>query len=470
MKTLWNFVLFMAVLCMVGCSEEEEPQRVSFSFREVEVESQCDPVKMIVNANCSWHIQSDKRSLGFSAYNGTGTDTITITVPENDKYETVTYRATIFSDDRTSTDQLIVKQKEKPGLEMGNTLGISEAGGVIELPVKTNDKIVSVKTPDWITFTSSRALTGYTYTFTVEPNKTGEKRSGFIWIYGERTSDCSYISQDSYTPERIHLLNDFSVLTGNSMVSKIVMEPEYADWSKLDLVSGDNCTARIEDGYLYLSVKEYGDFDFSFMSGKSVLNKVSGMYLPKYPVNNYEGFDIFRGERMPISFKHDPDSYIITSSDESVVACHKDKTIEGLEVGGVQLEVVHKQTKISRALLSVTVEPFVILFRLNDIFQTGINRYEVEFVAYAKGKDAGSGFYSFEILDEKGQFVSGGYKELDIEDDKISIYTWPMQIRRENVWNLREAVSGYKIRITSIIDGREFVRESEIDIYSREMW
>ena len=254
------------------------------------------------------------------------------------------------------------------------------------------------------------------------------------------------------------------------MVSKIVMEPEYADWSKLDLVSGDNCTARIEDGYLYLSVKEYGDFDFSFMSGKSVLNKVSGMYLPKYPVNNYEGFDIFRGERMPISFKHDPDSYIITSSDESVVACHKDKTIEGLEVGGVQLEVVHKQTKISRALLSVTVEPFVILFRLNDIFQTGINRYEVEFVAYAKGKDAGSGFYSFEILDEKGQFVSGGYKELDIEDDKISIYTWPMQIRRENVWNLREAVSGYKIRITSIIDGREFVRESEIDIYSREMW
>ena len=187
----------MAVLCMVGCSEEEEPQRVSFSFREVEVESQCDPVKMIVNANCSWHIQSDNRSLGFSAYNGTGTDTITITVPENDKYETVTYRATIFSDDRTSTDQLIVKQKEKPGLEMGNTLGISEAGGVIELPVKTNDKIVSVKTPDWITFTSSRALTGYTYTFTVEPNKTGEKRSGFIWIYGERTSDCSYISQDS---------------------------------------------------------------------------------------------------------------------------------------------------------------------------------------------------------------------------------------------------------------------------------
>lgn len=245
MKTLWNFILFLAVLCLAGCSSED-PQSVAFSMKEMTVDSKSNFIKVDIQSNCAWTIRPEKGNPVSSMDAGVGPATITVSVKENVTYDDMAHAIAIYSEDGTSADRLNITQKAAFGLEAVAPDMLDCEGGTFDVKVNTNDEIEKVDVPEWITFTGSRALTGYTYTFTAEPNKTGSPRTGSVRIVGKNKATQFDVKQDSYAPTGVDVSGIPKVVPiiweGFSTVAEplfypIQIIPEYADYSKLSVKS-----------------------------------------------------------------------------------------------------------------------------------------------------------------------------------------------------------------------------------------
>lgn len=264
MKQLLKLFLFMGVLCMAGCSGED-PQHVAFSVNELEVGPDATRMTIGIEANCPWTITDEKNKTFTEEREGIGSMETIFIVLTNPDFEPKQYTVTITSEDGTSSDVLIVHQKEQYGLEADRSELIAAEGGEVHIPVRTNDKIDNIETPDWITFTSSRALTGYTYTFAAEPNKTGSPRKGKISLYGEHyTSSRIDVTQDSYAPTGVDtsLIPEViavDITDGSTFDSlyqyPIALVPDYADFSKLRMDYDPRTQSNASIGDYTLNIK-----------------------------------------------------------------------------------------------------------------------------------------------------------------------------------------------------------------------
>lgn len=240
MKTILKTLLLVAVLCLAGCSGDD-PQSVAFADETLESPSFGWTYNLNIEANCLWSISTETSGIRIESSSGEGSSTVVLHLMENKTYDDSTHRITITSEDGTSSDILTIVQKAMTGIEVGKTDMISEEGGTFTIPVKTNDEITSVDTPDWITFTSSRALTSYTYEFTAEPNRTGAVRSGTVTLKGKELSKNIEVTQDSYTPTDVEipelLASSFILEEAKYEDVSITVKatPEYADASKLSV-------------------------------------------------------------------------------------------------------------------------------------------------------------------------------------------------------------------------------------------
>lgn len=281
MKTLWNFILLMGILCLAGCSSDE-PQSVSFPEERIESPSCGWTYNLNIEANCPWSIRSESPNIRIEPSSGKGSSTSVLHLPENNTYDDITFRITVTSEDGTSSDVLTIVQKAMTGLEVERTGIISEEGGTFTMSVRTNDNITTVGTPDWITFTSSRALTGYTYTFSAEPNKTGAVRKGTVSFNGEGGSYQTEVTQDSYAPDSAWVEVPVCVLRGTSGDYPIHVVPEYADMSKVTVT--ENCfylNAGISDNKLHL---DFHSLETDYLEEVSFQLNVNGEAVSEYTV------------------------------------------------------------------------------------------------------------------------------------------------------------------------------------------
>lgn len=264
MRRILKTVLLLAVLCLAGCKED---QSVSFTVHEAEVDCEGTRLTIGIQANCPWTITDEANKTITDQKTGTGSITTQVAIFSSSSYDDQTYRVIITSEDGSSSDVLTIRQKAKPAILADNIGLISEEGGTFDIPVKTNDNITSVDTPDWITFTSSRALTGYTYTFTAEPNKTGAVRKGTVSFKGSAANGAVEVTQDSYAPTGIDLEKTSNVAVITFMEGKnisypvsipLTAIPEYADPSKLTVQAhlALRCNASIKDGNLILQFEQ----------------------------------------------------------------------------------------------------------------------------------------------------------------------------------------------------------------------
>lgn len=275
MKTILKTILLLAVLCLAGCSSED-PQSVAFSVKEIAVGPDATRMSIIIEANCPWTVTDEKDKTFTEIKQGSGTVETPFIVFTNPDYETKQYTVTVTSEDGTSTDVLTVTQGEAFGMEAGKAELVAAEGGTIDIPVRTNDQVDDVETPDWITFTSSRALTGYTYTFTAEPNKTGSPRTGYISLKGKNHTDSRIeVKQDSYAPTSASIpeLPKYA-FTGEAVTLDIVPEPEYADDAKLSvkvLYNGKEMKSTYENRKVQFTTGNRGEYTLEFYEGKTLI-------------------------------------------------------------------------------------------------------------------------------------------------------------------------------------------------------
>ena len=271
MKKIISFILLLGVLCLAGCSKEEEPQSVSFLEDKLLSPYNGQSFSLEVHANCLWNITSSSASLQVNPKSGEGNMSVTITVSLNAFYEVVNHTISIKSEDNTSSDALTIFQEAKKGIEVNSVDIIPEEGGTISIPISTNDNITKVNCPDWISFTSSRALTEYTYTFTVEPNKTGSVRSGEINVIGENASRTISISQDSYTPESVSIsLPSMEELSSFPLTIPLKIYPQYADASKIN-ASATNGSVELVGENLVVDTEQVGEVSITLSASGKVL-------------------------------------------------------------------------------------------------------------------------------------------------------------------------------------------------------
>ena len=259
----------MTVLYLTGCSENEEPQSVAFLTSETSVTSEGGTFTIAIEANCPWIISWNSQQVFVEQTYGEQDASVRVNIKQNTDYDNLTHRITVTSEDGTSVDHLNITQKAAFGLSSVAPEALGCEGGVFDVQISTNDEIDNVETPEWITFTSSRALTNYTYTFTAEPNKTGTPRTSYVRIVGKNKTTQFPVAQDSYAPTGVDLSSIPEVVPIIWEVSSVIAEPlfypirtipEYADYSKLSVKSnldevfkasivGSNLKIEFEPGY-----------------------------------------------------------------------------------------------------------------------------------------------------------------------------------------------------------------------------
>lgn len=334
MKTILKTLLLMTVLCLAGCSSED-PQSVAFADETLESPSYGWTYNLSIEANCPWIISTGTSGIRIESSSGEGSSTVILHLAENKTYDDITHRVTVTSEDGTSSDILTIVQKAATGIEAEKTDMVSEEGGTFAIPVKTNDNITSVDTPDWITFTSSRALTSYTYEFTAEPNRTGAVRSGTVTLKGKELSKNIEVKQDSYAPtgidassipDMIPVLYSYETMTTTPVSYKLHIEPEYADPSKISVNSQfpTICDAKVVGDSIRFDFKYsgwgYGQYiTFTFFSGGKEIAKKK-----VEPVNGDIGIikgrrEFYLGEEFEIQVMIPEKYYTTTVSDTKAI-------------------------------------------------------------------------------------------------------------------------------------------------------
>lgn len=239
-------IMLLSVLCLFGCSSSEnEPQRVSFSFKEQSVSNELQTICIPVLSNCVWTISEVYGSLIIETPKGEGNMDAFIYIRENKTSDDITHTAVITSEDGSSTDKFVIYQKATPKFEFDYPELINCKGGNVDIKISTNEQIASITTPDWLKQTSSRAMKDFTYSFNAEENKTGGVRYGTVTIKSEYKNRTLNISQDSYDPISVDI-PDLPERADTSFLSLYChIEPEYADWRKLELEASHSENVKI---------------------------------------------------------------------------------------------------------------------------------------------------------------------------------------------------------------------------------
>ena len=456
--------LLATMLFMSGCSSENEPQSVAFSIKEIKVNEDASKLNIIIDANCPWIISDEKNKTYTNPQSGNGITEATIAVFCNPDYDDKVYTISVTSEDGTSSDILTIRQDATKGLEVENIEMISEEGGVFTIPVNTNDEITKVSTPDWVTFTSSRFLTGYTYSFIAEPNKTGSVRNGSVTISSKKLSKSIFVEQDSYAPTEVKLQQDFSFIPGRKFSSAISIIPEYSDPSKIEMTTSKDCSARIENGYLIIDTQEYGKHELSISSKNGELFYKLFESLPEMPFYS-EPMESYRGQTdINIGWTYYSPLYELKSTDESVICVVDNKKFEAVGFGSAIVSAGIPGTNIYSER-NVTVEPFMLKARIGWFGEQFDGSFNVTFTALVEGPTnmTCSGFL---VVNRDGYVVifnNGSIKDFGVFGKSINSSVINIKYDRSKYQNIMDALYGYMFMVKVVIDGKVYQRTVKID-------
>ena len=471
MKTIMKTALLLAVLCLTGC-KGEDPQSVKFLSNELDAVDYGCNISLSITANCPWRITENSDLVELDQMQGTGDATINGRLLPNTGYDAFAHQITVTSQDGTSSDLCTINQGPAIKVEISEIDMISEEGGTFSMPVQTNDVIKKVQTSEWITFVSSRGLTGYTYTFTAESNKTGKQREGYVWIEGETGFyDSVSVMQDSYAPTSVTVEDFPAYVTTNGFWRFISAEPEYADLSKLEISFPEAGYAKIDkyDDYLInVFMNEYGKYPIRIYAGKDILFQAAPEYLPRYPFS-YAGLDeAYLGQNDGIvQWIYQSSLYTLESSDISVIRVVDNRKFEAVGIGTAAISAGIPGTEI-HSTCTIRVENFAAKVNVGQIKQLEDGSYDVTFSAMIKGPK-GFGISDCTIKDNAGNAIfksEGTIKQAGPDGYTINTPETNIDFDREAYNSINSLLGGYKFLVTVEINGNKFQREIYVDGYT----
>lgn len=466
MRRILRTVLFLAVLCLTGCSSED-PQSVAFTVHEAEVDCKGTRLTIGIQANCPWTITDEAKKTITDQKIGTGSITTQVTVFSSSSYDDQTYRVTVTSEDGSSSDVLTIRQKAKPAILADNIGLISEEGGTFTIPVKTNDNIVSVDTPEWMTYTSSRGLTGYTYVFMAEQNKTGSVRIGTIKLNGKENVTKLEVTQDSYAPASVHFEYDPSYVTKREFNVRTFADPEYADLSKLRIETSEGCTATIEDGYMNVKLTDYGEFSISMLTEEKEVCQIDGECVPPEPFQD-DRMESYLGQNYDfIRYWYFSPKYQLQSSNPEVLTIGEGGIPHAIGIGTTVVSVKHPDADCYDELI-VEVKPFLLEARIGWTGENWDGTFDVQFAAKVTGP-IGMTCDGFIVTDNNSvvrTVGSDGIKSsqlLGYSEQIYTIATGSVNVSRDGYSNINEALIGYQITVQASIGGTVYQRTIPIN-------
>lgn len=461
MKTI-KLIMLLSVLCFFGCSKEE-PKTVSFSAEEMHVENKGRTFPIRVQANCSWRIYSITGEITANPSSGEGAEIVSITVPKNDKYEELVFSVILESQDRTANDELTVIQQPLYGLTIQSINTLDCEGGEFEIKANTNDNITSINTPDWITFISSRTLPERTFKFSVDANYEGEIRKGELVFKGRNLTEKIEITQDSYTPTQVEMHKDISIVSDKTINSDLSIVPEYADWSKLCVVSSDGCEASITDKRLAISVDKYGEYNIKFTGdGEELLNK-NFEYVPKHPFMSESPTFAYKGQiNSFVNWEYYSSLYELKSSNPSVIRIVDGKNFEAVGIGTSVISAGIPNTDIQSSR-EVTVDHFILKAQIGWMGNNYDDSFNVSFTARATGP-SGLTFQGFKITDPTGRIIINNTGT--ITGDKIITSTIRVMVDYSLYFDIFEALGSLQFTAKAMIKGQTYEKTVPINSYA----
>lgn len=448
------------MVCLAGCKEEEDPQSVEFSIKEIRIDRKSHTIDVNITANCPWIIEDADDFVVTNIDFGDGDSRIAVTSWRNEDYEDREHTIKVRSEDGSSVDYLTVYQEANTGLQLERPKMIDAEGGTFQIKVKTNDNITSVETPDWITFTASRSLTDYIYTFTAQPNKTGSQRRGPVRLRGDKMTDYVNIDQDSYAPTRVKIADIPKYTSSKTSRFKIDFEPSYADLSKLSVECKGGCTAEVENDILTVGTKNYGKQTLAFYGGTGFLSEASFDYIPEN-VFSSDSSEVYIWQTSVLPMVHQSANYQIQPSDTTVIQSDGNGNAKAVGLGTAYAWASYKNEMPSGSH-KVTVQPFVADAYLNWVMDTGNNPRKVRFIAKIRCHSSVS--LSGYILVDKNNIA----KLIQKNEDNPSVRTIitpeiEISYQMEDYKNIHEALKGYKFIIEMVVGGKVYQRWIEID-------
>lgn len=464
MKTLWNFILLMGILCLAGCSSDD-PQSVSFSIKEYKASVIGEILTVNVTANCPWTLSENSQQIEIEEMAGEGNASIRVNIARNFNYDDLTHVITITSEDRTSSDVLTIVQDKNIGTEVGEFGMISEEGGTFEIPVKTNDEITSVDTPDWMTYTSSRGLTGYTYAFTVEQNKTGSVRSGVVKLNGKENITRLEVTQDSYAPEKFYT-DMASIIAGHTAEADFSVTPSYSDRSKLEILA-EGASVTLQGKKLKVEADEFGPVTLTVKSDGKTIHEQKMEFFPKNPLQDYGEVECYLGQKRYINFHYYSPDYTVRSFPEEFVRIVDGRWTEAVGYGVSAVSVSHPKSVIHGSF-NIRVVPFLLEARIAWLGQKSDGSFDVQFTARIEGP-ASMRYDGFVLTDKNGYIMSlnnGTVKNLtEGKSNRIQVITTnAINVGWDGYPNVEESLMGAKIMVQVSIDGNVHKRSVPIDV------
>jgi len=461
MRRILRTILFLAVLCLTGCSEEV-PQNVAFDKEQVSVFSQKNSFELGIQADCPWVLHLEKGNFTVTKASGEGSTTIHVSVKENNTYEDTEHILEIYSENRKSSDRLIINQHAKLETSVQQPSMLPCEGGEFEVKIKSSDTLSDIETPDWITFKSSRAMEDYVYTFTAEPNKTGIPRTGKVWLKGLLKHEDFDVKQDSYAPTGV-VVEDMPENTTDSEIDvKISLEPSYADWGKIKAEASDDATAFLTEGLLKLSMNTYGIHTFSIRHKTSDMTGIDGNGLlfssaiERFPEKIFRGSatrNLYIGEGISLKTNYDSDEYVMFSSNENVAKIQEDGSILATGKGSASISITHPDLDVKDS-----VEVNVNRVRFAAWMDTYLN-WGASWTIYIYATIEGANI-------TKAAFATGDYKQAVVfpqgvrkkEFDKgvnYVTYDCTISVMVNSVEELKERLNHIKVEFSGIVDGEE---------------
>jgi hypothetical protein len=188
-----NIKLFVPLLAIsalsVSCGEKPTPTptpkiEIPAASSNITMPEGSGTATITFTSSADWNITtSDTKSpewLSVSPMSGTaGSATVTVTVKENDSYDSRTGYIKITAG--TASSYSTVSQKQKDALLItANKYEVGTQGGAIEVEVKSNMDYKYTINGDWIKYSSTKALTSKTLTFTIANSEESIQRQGSI--------------------------------------------------------------------------------------------------------------------------------------------------------------------------------------------------------------------------------------------------------------------------------------------------
>ncbi len=191
MRKLLFLLAAIVPFFFASCEKEEDPV-LTISQTSIEAPADGSSTTITVVSNNPWSVKASDWCTVSPSGGQIGETQVTITVKQNDTYNSRECQITFSSLELTQT--ITVKQDENLGVVLPQEeYNISSDAQQLEIKVKANVPYNVNTTADWVKYAGTKALETATLLFNIEPNDTYDSRQALINIIEDGTTDTTKI-------------------------------------------------------------------------------------------------------------------------------------------------------------------------------------------------------------------------------------------------------------------------------------